>query len=90
MNIDFSNALLKKKVRVTCATITPYAQLMQMLKYSNDTTTKILNGTVLRKTFVISKIPRLLFPEWTKPIVIIERHAFRRPVAVLLTKNNES
>ena len=83
MNIDFSNALLKNKVRVTCATITPYAQLMQMLKSSNDTTTKILNGTVLRKTFVISKIPRLLFPEWTKPIVIIERHAFRRPVAVL-------
>lgn len=80
VTIDCSNAMLKHKVGVKCATITPDKdrvkefKLKQMWKSPNGTIRNILNGTVFREPIVISNIPRLV-PGWTKPI-IIGRHAF--------------
>lgn len=72
--------MLKHKVGVKCATITPDKdrvkefKLKQMWKSPNGTIRNILNGTVFREPIVINNIPRLV-PGWTKPIVI-GRHAF--------------
>ena len=72
--------MLKHKVGVKCATITPDKgrvkefNLKQMWKSPNGTIRNILNGTVFREPIVIGNIPRLV-PGWTKPI-IIGRHAF--------------
>jgi isocitrate dehydrogenase len=72
--------MLKHKVGVKCATITPDKgrvkefNLKQMWKSPNGTIRNILDGTVFREPIVISNIPRLV-PGWTKPI-IIGRHAF--------------
>lgn len=80
VTIDCSNAMLKHKVGVKCATITPDKdrvkefKLKQMWKSPNGTIRNILNGTVFREPIVISNIPRLV-PGWTKPI-IIGRHAY--------------
>lgn len=72
--------MLKHKVGVKCATITPDEGrveefgLKQMWRSPNGTIRNILNGTVFREPIVISNIPRLV-PGWTQPI-IIGRHAF--------------
>ena len=72
--------MLKHKVGVKCATITPDKarvkefNLKQMWKSPNGTIRNILNGTVFREPIVIKNIPRLV-PGWTKPI-IIGRHAY--------------
>jgi len=72
--------MLKHKVGVKCATITPDKarvkefNLKQMWKSPNGTIRNILDGTVFREPIVIKNIPRLV-PGWTKPI-IIGRHAY--------------
>ena len=72
--------MLKHKVGVKCATITPDKgrvkefNLKQMWKSPNGTIRNILDGTVFREAIVVSNIPRLV-PGWTSPI-IIGRHAF--------------
>ena len=77
---DCAKAMLKHKVGVKCATITPDKgrvkefNLKQMWKSPNGTIRNILDGTVFREPIVISNIPRLV-PGWQKPI-IIGRHAY--------------
>lgn len=80
VTIDCAHAMLKHKVGVKCATITPDEgrvkefNLKKMWKSPNGTIRNILDGTVFREPIVISNIPRLV-PGWTEPI-IIGRHAF--------------
>lgn len=80
VTVDCANAMLKHKVGVKCATITPDAgrvkefNLKQMWKSPNGTIRNILDGTVFREAIVINNIPRLV-PGWTQPIVI-GRHAY--------------
>jgi len=80
VTIDCSHAMLKHKVGIKCATITPDAgrvkefNLKQMWKSPNGTIRNILDGTVFREAIVINNIPRLV-PGWTQPI-IIGRHAY--------------
>ncbi len=72
--------MLRTKVGVKCATITPDAgrvkefNLKKMWKSPNGTIRNILDGTVFREAIVINNIPRLV-PGWEQPI-IIGRHAF--------------
>jgi isocitrate dehydrogenase len=80
VTIDCANAMLRTKVGVKCATITPDAgrvkefKLKQMWKSPNGTIRNILDGTVFREAIVIDNIPRLV-PGWNQPIVI-GRHAY--------------
>jgi isocitrate dehydrogenase len=80
ITIDSANAIIKHKVGIKCATITPDEarvkefNLKQMWRSPNGTIRNILDGTVFREPIIISNIPRLV-PGWTKPI-IIGRHAF--------------
>lgn len=76
---DAAEAILKYKVGVKCATITPDEQrveefnLKKMWLSPNGTIRNILGGTVFREPIVIPRIPRIV-PGWDKPI-IIGRHA---------------
>ena len=80
VTIDCSHAMLKHKVGIKCATITPDKgrvkefDLKQMWKSPNGTIRNILDGTVFREAIIIKNIPRLV-PGWTSPI-IIGRHAY--------------
>lgn len=80
ITIDCAAAMLKHKVGVKCATITPDKgrvkefNLKQMWKSPNGTIRNMLNGTVFREPIVINNIPRFV-PGWTNPIVV-GRHAF--------------
>ena len=80
VTLDCAAAMLKHKVGVKCATITPDKgrvkefNLKQMWKSPNGTIRNQLNGTVFREPIVISNIPRFV-PGWTQPIVV-GRHAF--------------
>jgi len=80
VTVDCANAMLKHKVGVKCATITPDAgrveefKLKQMWKSPNGTIRNILDGTVFREAIVVKNIPRLV-PGWEYPIVI-GRHAY--------------
>jgi isocitrate dehydrogenase len=80
VTVDCAEAMLKHKVGVKCATITPDKgrvkefNLKQMWKSPNGTIRNILDGTVFREAIIVSNIPRLV-PGWTEPI-IIGRHAF--------------
>ena len=80
VTVDSANAILKHKVGIKCATITPDKDrvkefnLTEMWKSPNGTIRNILDGTVFREPIVISNIPRLV-PGWVKPI-IVGRHAF--------------
>lgn len=77
---DSFNAMLKHKVGVKCATITPDQArvkeftLKQMWKSPNGQIRNTLDGTVFREPIVIKNIP-LIVPGWTSPIVIA-RHAY--------------
>ncbi|CAM6003336.1 unnamed protein product [Sphagnum balticum] len=77
---EAAKAILKYKVGVKCATITPDEarvkefNLKKMWKSPNGTIRNILNGTVFREPILINNIPRLV-PGWKLPI-IIGRHAF--------------
>jgi isocitrate dehydrogenase len=70
VTVDCSNAMLKHKVGIKCAPITPDKarvkefNLKQMWKSPNGTIRNILDGTVFREPIVISNIPRLV-PGWT-------------------------
>ncbi|KAF9476078.1 isocitrate dehydrogenase [Pholiota conissans] len=80
VTIDSANAILKYKVGVKCATITPDEarvkefNLKEMWKSPNGTIRNILGGTVFREPIILSKIPKPI-PGWVNPI-IIGRHAF--------------
>ena len=80
VTLDCADAMLKHKVGVKCATITPDKgrvkefNLKQMWKSPNGTIRNQLNGTVFREPIVISNIPRFV-PGWTNPIVV-GRHAY--------------
>jgi isocitrate dehydrogenase len=80
VTVDAGNAILKHKVGVKCATITPDEErvaefkLKKMWKSPNGTIRAILDGTVFREPIVCKNIPRLV-PGWTKPL-ICGRHSY--------------
>ena len=77
---DSAHAILKHKVGIKCATITPDEnrveefKLKKMWKSPNGTIRYILGGTVFREPILCNNVPKLV-PGWTKPIVV-GRHAF--------------
>eukprot|EP01111_Echinosteliopsis_oligospora_P012462 TRINITY_DN425_c0_g1_i1.p1 TRINITY_DN425_c0_g1~~TRINITY_DN425_c0_g1_i1.p1 ORF type:complete len:412 (+),score=127.76 TRINITY_DN425_c0_g1_i1:148-1383(+) len=79
VTIDCAQAMLKHKVGIKCATITPDEKrveefkLKQMWKSPNGTIRNILGGTVFREPIICQNVPRLV-PGWKKSIVI-GRHA---------------
>ncbi len=79
VTVDAANAIIKYKVGIKCATITPDEARVQefglkkMWKSPNGTIRNIIGGTVFREPIICSNVPRLV-PNWTKPIVI-GRHA---------------
>jgi len=80
VTVEAAKAILRTKVGIKCATITPDEArvkefgLKKMWKSPNGTIRGILDGTVFREPIVIKNVPRLV-PHWTDPIVI-GRHAF--------------
>ena len=80
ITVDSAKAILKHRVGIKCATITPDEARVQefglkkMWKSPNGTIRNLLDGTVFREPIVIKNIPRLV-PNWTAPICI-GRHAF--------------
>ena len=80
ITVEAAEAILKHKVGIKCATITPDEarveefKLKQMWRSPNGTIRNILGGTVFREPIVLDRIPRPV-PGWTNPIVI-GRHAF--------------
>lgn len=80
VTLDAADAILKHKVGIKCATITPDEarveefKLKKMWKSPNGTIRNILKGTVFREPIIIKNVPRLV-PSWKKPI-IIGRHAY--------------
>jgi len=80
ITVDAAKAILKHRVGIKCATITPDEARVQefglkkMWKSPNGTIRNLLDGTVFREPIVIQNIPRLV-PNWTAPICI-GRHAF--------------
>ena len=77
---DAANAILKYKVGVKCATITPNKQrleeynLKKMWASPNATIRAVMDGTVFRAPVIVKGI-KLLVPTWEKPI-IVARHAY--------------
>lgn len=77
---DAANAILKYKVGVKCATITPNKQrleeynLKKMWASPNATIRAIMDGTVFRAPVIVKGIKPLV-PTWEKPI-IVARHAY--------------
>ena len=88
VTVEAAEAILKHKVGIKCATITPDEarvkefKLKEMWKSPNGTIRNILGGTVFREPIILERIPRPV-PGWTKPIVI-GRHAFGDQVRVCL------
>ena len=80
VTVEAAEAILKHKVGIKCATITPDEarvqefKLKEMWKSPNGTIRNILGGTVFREPIVLERIPRPV-PGWKNPIVI-GRHAF--------------
>jgi isocitrate dehydrogenase len=80
VTVEAAKAILRTKVGIKCATITPDEArvkefgLKKMWKSPNGTIRGILDGTVFREPIVIKNVPRLV-PHWTDPMVI-GRHAF--------------
>jgi len=80
ITIDAAEAIIKYKVGIKCATITPDEDrvkefnLKSMWKSPNGTIRNILDGTVFREPIVCQNVPRLV-TNWTAPI-IVGRHAF--------------
>ena len=78
MTIAAAEAIIKHKVGIKCATITPdearveEVKLKQMWKSPNGTIRNILGGTVFREPIVLERIPRPV-PGWKNPIVIGRR-----------------
>lgn len=80
VTVDAAEAILKHKVGIKCATITPDEarvkefKLKQMWRSPNGTIRNILGGTVFREPIILDRIPKPV-PGWKNPIVI-GRHAF--------------
>ncbi|MEM7070135.1 MAG: NADP-dependent isocitrate dehydrogenase [Pseudomonadota bacterium] len=80
ITIDAANAILKHKIGIKCATITPDEarveefNLKEMYRSPNGTIRNILDGVVFREPIICKNVPRIV-PNWTKPI-IIARHAY--------------
>lgn len=80
VTVEAAKAILRTKVGIKCATITPDEArvkefgLKKMWKSPNGTIRGILDGTVFREPIVCKNVPRLV-PHWTDPMVI-GRHAF--------------
>ncbi|KAI0767709.1 isocitrate dehydrogenase NADP-dependent [Fomes fomentarius] len=80
VTVEAAEAILKHKVGIKCATITPDEarvkefNLKEMWKSPNGTIRNILGGTVFREPIVLDRIPKPV-PGWKNPIVI-GRHAF--------------
>lgn len=80
VTVDAAEAILKHRVGVKCATITPNAQRVEeyslkgMWKSPNGTIRSILDGTVFRAPIMTSRISPVVKP-WKKPITIA-RHAY--------------
>ncbi|KAI0761389.1 isocitrate dehydrogenase [Trametes elegans] len=80
VTVEAAEAILKHKVGIKCATITPDEarvkefNLKAMWRSPNGTIRNILGGTVFREPIILERIPRPV-PGWKKPIVI-GRHAF--------------
>eukprot|EP00825_Cyclidium_porcatum_P003853 TRINITY_DN1178_c0_g1_i2.p1 TRINITY_DN1178_c0_g1~~TRINITY_DN1178_c0_g1_i2.p1 ORF type:complete len:416 (+),score=87.78 TRINITY_DN1178_c0_g1_i2:412-1659(+) len=80
ITIEAGNAIVKAKVGIKCATITPDKKrvveykLKEMYKSPNGTIRNILDGTIFREPIICKNIP-LYVPGWKKPI-IIGRHSF--------------
>lgn len=80
ITVEAGQAILKAKVGIKCATITPDKKrvveykLKEMYKSPNGTIRNILDGTIFREPIICKNIP-LYVPGWKKPI-IIGRHSF--------------
>lgn len=80
ITVDSANAIIKHKVGVKCATITPNMDrvrefgLKQQWLSPNGTIRSIIGGTVFRKPITVSNIPPAV-KSWAKPIAI-GRHAY--------------
>ncbi len=80
ITVDAANAILKHKVGIKCATITPddarlkEFSLKKKYRSPNGTIRNRLGGTIFREPIIIANIPRLV-RTWKKPICIA-RHAF--------------
>lgn len=80
VTIDSANAIIKHKVGVKCATITPNMDrvrefgLKQQWLSPNGTIRSIIGGTVFRKPITVANIPPAV-NSWKKPIAI-GRHAY--------------
>ena len=79
VTVDAAHAILRHRVGVKCATITPDEDrveefgLKTMWRSPNGTLRNIIGGTVFRAPILCRNIPRLV-PAWEKPIVV-GRHA---------------
>lgn len=77
---DSANAIIKHRVGVKCATITPNAARVEEYKLKkqwpspNGTIRSIIGGTVFRKPIAVKNIPPAVI-SWKKPITIA-RHAY--------------
>jgi isocitrate dehydrogenase len=80
VTVDAAHAILKHKVGIKCATITPDEArveefgLKKMWRSPNGTIRNIIGGTVFREPIICKNIPRYV-PGWEEPMVI-GRHAF--------------
>ncbi len=80
ITVDAAHAILKHKVGIKCATITPDEDrvtefgLKKMWRSPNGTIRNIIGGTVFREPIICRNVPRYV-PGWEHPIVI-GRHAF--------------
>jgi isocitrate dehydrogenase len=80
VTVDAAHAIIKHRVGVKCATITPNADrvkeynLKEMWKSPNATIRSMLDGTVFRKPIQVRNIKPFV-SSWRKPIVI-GRHAY--------------
>lgn len=80
VTVDAAEAIIKYKVGIKCATITPDEarveefKLKKMWRSPNGTIRNIVGGTVFREPIICKNVPRLV-TNWTRPITI-GRHAF--------------
>lgn len=80
VTVEAGEAILRHRVGVKCATITPNAQRMdeyklkEMWKSPNGTVRSILDGTVFRTPIMTSRVSPVVKP-WQEPITIA-RHAY--------------
>ena len=79
ITVDAAHAIIKHKVGIKCATITPDEarveefKLKKMWRSPNGTIRNIIGGTVFREPIICKNVPRLV-TNWNRPIVI-GRHA---------------